>query len=1151
MEFQLLGPLEVRRDDGPLSLGGPKPRALLALLLLHANETLPRERLIDELWGERPPATATKALQVYVSQLRKLLEPDQPLETTPSGYRIRLDPDQLDLDRFDRLIADGRRALDTGDARTAGQLFTEALSLWRGPALADLAYEPFAQAEITRLEDLRLAALEGRIEAELQLGRHAEVTGELEALAAEHPVRENLRGLLMLALYRSERQAEALAAYQEARRVLVEELGIDPGRKLRELEQAILRQDPVLDLAAAPSQQWASAEAAGRFVGRERELEHLLTGLESAVGGRGGLYLLAGEPGIGKSRLTDELVGRARERGAQILVGRCWEAGGAPAYWPWVQALRSCVRGREPEKLRSQLGAGAPDLAQLVPEIRELLPGLPERDAPESEGARFRLFEAAASFLTTVAKERPVVLALDDLHAADEPSLLLLRFLARELAESRVLVVAAYRDVDPTLRDPLVETLAELRREPVTHSVALAGLGESAVAAYIEDAAGRQPSEALVEAIHGETEGNPLFVGEVVRLLVAEHRFDAEAVESLAVPQGIRDVIDRRLGHLPPECLELLTLAATLGREFAVDALEAVSGTHRDKLLDTLDEAMEARLVSELPGAVDRLRFAHALIRDAVYESLTPARRSQLHRRVGDALEELYADDPALHLAELAHHFVAALPRGERSKALRYSIGAAGRAEEQLAFEEAARLYELALNLVQDEVQRCDLMLALGGAQARAGDTRASKDTFLVAAEIAEARKLPQHLARAALGYGGMIAWAVSRDDAKLISLSERALAALGADESPLRIRLLARLAGGPYRDASSPPELKHAYSEEALELARRLGDPADLAFALEAYVHANLNPDRGSTFLPVVDEWIESALAAGDKERAAEGFEHRFQIQLERGEVEVARADLEEVVRIASELRQPTYAWLATVNRTLMALLEGRFDEAERLLDETVELGRAAPLWNAEVSYRLQLYVLRRAQGRLDELVPVFEADADLQHRTYPIVDCVQARLYDSIGRTRDSRRIFENLAADDFRQIPFDEEWLVSLGFLAELAQSFDDTGRAEFLLEQLKPYAGQVGVAYPEICTGSVARSAGLAAATLSRWDEAERYFQKALEMNQLLGARPWLALTQEDYARMLLARNLSGDQERSAELLAQALESYRELGMTSSN
>jgi len=1148
MEFRLLGPLEVVRDDGPLPLGGPKPRALLALLLLHSNETLSRERLIDELWGERPPATATKALQVYVSQLRKLLEPEQPLESSPAGYRLRLEGPELDLRRFETLASEGRAALAGGDPAGAARLLADALSLWRGRPLADLQYEPFAQAEIARLEELRLTAVEERIEAELRLGRHAELTGQLEALVAEHPLREHPRGQLMLALYRSGRQAEALEAYQDARRVLVEELGIEPNRELRELEQAILRQDPALDLAPTPTQ--PRTEDQRLFVGREPELEELLGGLDGALAGRGDLCLIAGEPGIGKSRLTEELVSRASERGAEVLVGRCWEAGGAPAYWPWTQALRTCVQAREPEQLRRELGAGAPDLAQLVPDLRSVFPDLPAREAPESDSARFRLFDAVAAFLTGAARSRPLVLVLDDMHAADEPSLLLLRFLAREMSHSRLFVVAAYRDVDPTPADPLAVTLAELRREPVTHRIALEGLSEPAVAEYIEVAGGTVPSRPLVGAIVAETEGNPLFVGEMVRLLVQEGRLDVEVLDSLGVPEGIREVIERRLRHLSPDCFELLTLACVLGREFDLAALAALTGSPSDRLLDVLDEAMAARVVSTLAGGTGRMRFEHALIRDTAYESLTAARRAQLHRRIGETLEKRYSGDLGPHLAELAHHFFAALPAGDSEKAFTYAIRAAEWSIAQLAFEEAARLYEMALTLADDDVRRCDVLLALGDAHARAGNTPAAKRSFSEAAELADAHGLPEQLGRAAVGYGGRIIWAVSRDDDQLKSLIERALQALGDEAPELRVELLARLAGGPLRDASFPPELQRARSEEAVAIARGLGDPKLLANALAGYTQAHLAPDLLPGLLPAAEEWLAVALEAGDKERAFEAHEQLFLSWLGLGDGARARANLPEMRRISAELRQPAQLWLFGVYETLLALLEGRFTDAERLLDENVQLAAGAPRWNAEMSRRLQLYLLRRGQGRLDELTETQEpAPAVLTFRTYPIVDCVLARLYDELGRNDESGRILSNLAEDDFAPVPFDEEWLVSVGLLAEVVHSRGDRGRATVLYDQLAPYADQVAVAYPEICIGSAARYVGLLASTLSRWDVAEPYFAEALATNERIGAWPWLAHTRDDYAQMLRARGGSGDQERAAELFEQAQASYRALGMTS--
>jgi tetratricopeptide (TPR) repeat protein len=616
------------------------------------------------------------------------------------------------------------------------------------------------------------------------------------------------------------------------------------------------------------------------------------------------------------------------------------------------------------------------------------------------------------------------------------------------------------------------------------------------------------------------------------------------------VPEGIREVIDRRLRHLSPACFELLTLACVLGREFDLKALEAVSATGREQLLGMLDEAMAARVVSDLPGAPGRLRFEHALIRDTAYDSLTAARRAQLHHRIGETLEGLYAADLEPHLAELAHHFYAALPSGDTEKAFTYAIRAAEWSVAQLAFEEAARLYEMALTLAGDDFHRCDVLLALGDAYARAGDTSAAKRSFGDAAELADAHGLTEQLGRAAVGYGGRIIWAVSRDDDQLKFLIERALQALGDEAPELRVELLARLAGGPLRDSSFPPELGRARSEEAVEIARRSGDPKLLAHALAAYTQAHLAPDLLPGLLPASEEWLAVALEAGDKERAFEAHEQLFLSWLGLGEGARARANLPEMRRIAAELRQPTQLWLFGVYETLLALLEGRFADAERLLDETEKHADAAPRWNAEMTRRLQLYLLRRGQGRLDELVDKQEAALEaFTFRTYPIVDCVLARLHDELGRDGDAARIFSTLAEDDFAQIPFDEEWLVSVGLLAEVAHSRGDRPRAQVLYDQLAPYANQVAVAYPEISIGSAARYVGLLASTLSRWEDAERYFQEALATNEQIGAWPWLAHTGEDYARMLLARGRSGDEERASELLEQAQESYRELGMTS--
>jgi DNA-binding SARP family transcriptional activator len=1085
MDFRLLGPLEVVEHGRSLVLGGTKQRALLALLVLHAGEVVATERLIDELWGESPPATVAKSIHVYVSRLRGQLGEDRIVTRRP-GYALRADLAEIDLARFEALVAEAAGA----EPRRAGEALREALGLWRGPPLADLGYEPFAQGTITRLEELRLGALERRLDADLATGRHADVVGELEMLAAEQPLREGVHGRLMLALYRCGRQAEALDAYQAARRALVDELGVEPGRALRDLHQAILEQDPSLELDPAPG---APAPGGAVFVGRERELAELSGALDDALAGRGRIVLVAGEPGIGKSRLTDELGARARSRGAAVLVGRCWEAGGAPAYWPWIQALRGHAGEREAQTLR------------------DVIPDLPDT---ETEGARFRLFEAVSAFLRRATHERPVVLVLDDLHAADEPSLLLLRFVARESAAARLLVVCAYRDADPTLREPLAPAIAEILREPHARQIAMAGLGETDVARYLECSAGIEPPPGLVRAIHEETEGNPLFVVEVVRLLEAEGRIEgADAL--VRIPPTARAVIGQRVGHLSEPCRVVLAAAAVLGREFGLDVLARLCALPRGELLDVLDEAVAERVLTELPGSPGRLRFGHALIRDALYDELSPGRRLGLHEQAAEAIESVSAADLEPHLAELAQHYhVAAV--GEQ--ALSYARRAGDRAADQLAYEEAARLYELALTHAGDPATRCDLLLAVGDARARAGDTSAAKPAFRGASELAERHGLAEHLGRAALGYGGRILWDVSRDDEQLVPLLERALTALGPADSALRVRLLARLAGGPLRDSRFPPARKAALSEEALAMARRLGDRSTLAYAIQGYILGHHSPAHTLRQLELATELIDIANRSGDKERAVDGREQRLNSLLELGAIAEAKLELEAMARLAAELRQPSQDWLVSIYRAQLAVLQQGVDEAEAMILRARTIGEAAHSWNAEVTYRLQLYLLRYRQGLVGEVEDLVRRSVE-QYPTYPIWRCVHVHMATELGHAAEARDALDALARDGFAGIPVDEEWLVGVCFLAEAAAALGATAHAAALREALLPYADRVAVSYPELSSGAVARYLGLLAAALSEGAEAERHFAAALELNRRIEAWPWLERTERDRVRVL--------------------------------
>ncbi len=520
------------------------------------------------------------------------------------------------------------------------------------------------------------------------------------------------------------------------------------------------------------------------FVGRARAMETLRGGLEDALAGRGRLLLLVGEPGIGKTRTADELAATAAQRGARVLTGRCYEGDGAPAFWPWVQILRAAIADRERPVLATELGPGAADVAQLVPELCERISGLAAPAPLAPEQARFRLFDAIATFLERASRTQPLVLVIDDLHWADKPSLLLLQFVAREMRAAHVLIVGAYRDVELKRQHPLAEALGELQREPLCERITLRGLDADDVARFIAATAGREAPPAMVSAVHEMTEGNPLFVGEIVRLLAAEgglERASQGTAWRISLPQGVREAIGRRLNGLGEECNRVLTLASVIGREFGLRVLERIADVPGERLLELLAEAVDARILTET-ASVGRYAFSHALVRETLYEELATPVRVRLHRRVGEVLQDAYGASPEPHLAELAHHFFQAAPGGDVERAVDYAARAAERSVRLLAYEEAAGHYERALQALDigasaDEERRCALLLRLGDARSRAGERTVARATFERAAEIARALGRADQLARAALGFGGRAEMGMPRDD-KLLALLEEGLRA-------------------------------------------------------------------------------------------------------------------------------------------------------------------------------------------------------------------------------------------------------------------------------------------------------------------------------------------------------------------------------------
>jgi DNA-binding SARP family transcriptional activator len=665
-EYRLLGPLEVVHGGSVVPGGGQKKRALLARLLLEANRTVSVDALVDSLWGEEVPPTAVKMVHIYVSQLRKEL-PDRALQTRPPGYQLDVGPDAVDLLRFSKLTAQARAALGDGDPAQASERLRTALELWRGPALAEFS-EPFAATEAAHLEELRLLALEDRIDADLALGRHADVVGELQALVAAHRLRERPRSRLMLALYRAGRHAEALAAYHDLRGALREQLGIEPSAALRQLQVRILNQDRELDPPAAGA--GAPATGAERIVGRAAELERLEAALNAAFDGRGTTALVSGPAGIGKTRVAAELARRARARGATVLTGRCIDVvGAALPYLPLIEALR-------PLRDTSALD-GLPELARLLPGAGGAPPPAAHDHAAE---AQLRLFSSVLAVLDRLAGDGPVVLVLEDLQWADGSTLDLVAFLARAIQSGRVLLLAtARRQPDEGLH----RLMAGLRSAGVATTVELGPLAREELETLLERSAGGPVPAGLVDAVCARAEGNPFFAQE---LLAAALRGDE------ALPVLLSDVLLADFGRLGSQTRGVVRVAAAAGRPVTRELLASAMGIAAGAIAGALREAVEHGLLVP-DGALGTYGFRHALIAEAAYATLLPGELEEVHERLAVAL----AREPAeARAGEVAEHWIVARRAGE---ALAASLEAARSAQAVSGLAEALRHLERVLEL--------------------------------------------------------------------------------------------------------------------------------------------------------------------------------------------------------------------------------------------------------------------------------------------------------------------------------------------------------------------------------------------------------------------------------------------------------------------
>jgi class 3 adenylate cyclase len=935
---------------------------------------------------------------------------------------------------------------------------------------------------------------------------------------------------------------------------------------LPEALSAVMTTAPAVAKQAAEDVNPLDRLAGGVFVGREKEMDELRAGLEDALSGRGRLLMLVGEPGIGKTRTSEEFATYATLRNAQVLWGRCYEGEGAPAYWPWVQVVRSYVHDRDPKELMSEMGPGAADIAQVVSEVKERLPGLPTPPSLEPEQARFRLFDSITTFLKNASKGQPIVLVLDDLHWADKPSLLLLQFLARELRGARLMVLATYRDVELRREHPLADALGELAREGLSQRILLRGLTERDVARFIEITAGITPPEALVEAVYRETEGNPFFFNEVVRLLVADGRLERpEEVKSwsVTIPQGVREVVGRRLNHLSKECNRVLTVASVIGREFGLDALERVVGAHRDaplpgdRLLEALEEAVGARVVAESPRAVGRYSFTHALIRETLYEELTTTRRVRLHRQIGEVLEALHGDNPEPHLAELAYHFFEGAQGGDVDKAIDYATRAGERATALLAYEEAVGHHEVALQTLEikdkpDETQRCGILLALGEAQRKAGEPEKSTGTLEQAFALADGLGDGDLIGRVALAYAVAAFEGPLQYHGAAVPFLRRALEAVGEEDSPLRGMLLCALSTDLmilYPRWQLNLEEREALALEAKALGERIGDSGVQANALWRLIWCRPGSEHVRERLAATKEMISLAEQAGDIPVVLFGHWQSVADSLLLGDMETVDREIEGTLELASQTREPMYLAWPPVWRAMRACMQGKYAEAEQMAQELLVIGQRLQNPFYLQSSLVQLFDIRANQGRIGELEGAVKGNVEQQPENLAWLAGL-AYLYAFLEREPEAREHFEKLAAasEEFTNIPDQVNYLITISLVAFVAHYLGDARRAKILYGSLKSYDGlTITVNNGALCVGSASLSLGELSATMSRWDEAEAHYVEAITMNERIGARPWLARSRLRYAEMLLTRDRPGDRQNTLEQVDQALPILQEVGM----
>jgi class 3 adenylate cyclase len=888
------------------------------------------------------------------------------------------------------------------------------------------------------------------------------------------------------------------------------------------------------------------------YVGRLGERGMLEEALVLARDGARQVVLLCGEPGIGKTRLASYSAHRAHAEGVAVCWGPCSDELAVP-YEPWIEVCSQLVEHAPQELLERHCKRHGGELSRLARNLPGRVQGLAEPQSSDPETERYLLFSAVAGLLAEVAESVPVCVVLDDLHWADGQSVALLKHVVRTVEQGALHVIATYRDSDLGKDHPLTAVLADLRSVGGVQRVALHGLGVDEVAQIMTAVAGHdlEPDGLeLAAEIARETDGNPFFVGEILRGLSesgalvfdeAAGRWNVDRSTAIALPESVREVIERRVERLGNEALEVLTQAAVIGRVFDLELLSWMLEIEESRVLDHLEAAVAASLLAESSERVGQFRFAHALVNQTLYEGLGATRRARMHQRVAQALEQLYGEDPGEHLTELALHWRLAAVSVDKAKAANYALRAGQRALESLAPAEAVKLFADAVELSGDldSVERCEALIGLGEAQLQSGQA-AYRETLLEAARIASALADAELAAKAALANNrGGFSSTFGEVDAERLAAIDRAIELDDPPNHARRARLLAIKA----LELNWDPDfgMRRALAEEAISLARATDDPRTLAEVLRNVFETIRAPDTLAWRIDLAEELVGCAKEVGDPALRYSAHNFEFHTCVERGDLERAKLALERMQLIAHELDQPTMTWVATFSTAAWELMHGDLAAGERLFESAFQIGQEAGQPDAVFVYGAALTHARSYQGRAQEVIAMMEQSVS----AYPAIAAWRAGLASMLSyldRGVEAAKILEQAANDRFEHIAPNTATLTALAMYAEAAVLTDSSGPASILYELIEPFADQIvwnGVqGY-----GHARMWLGLLAACMGDHEQADQHLAFACDFQESHGLLLWAARAHLGWAEALAGR---GDAARAREHAARALELSREPG-----